>query len=250
MTTRRVVLSCDNLVREYRSRNNKSFLALDDVSLSLVEGEFVTIVGRSGSGKSTLLRILAGIEKSTSGSVQRADNHGDRVGMVFQGNSIFPWRTVLGNLTYSLESRGYGSDKTDRASELCKLVGLQPEIFLDKYPRELSGGEARRVAIGMALSADASLLLFDEPTSQLDYVSRIELQAMVHRLWIDQQPSVLYVTHDIDEAILLGQRVLVLRDGKIKDTVVVNLEGSRTHDMVVQPAFLGLRKQILEHLGH
>jgi ABC-type nitrate/sulfonate/bicarbonate transport system ATPase subunit len=137
-----------------------------------------------------------------------------------------------------------------RARELCTLIGLPPEIFLDKYPKQLSGGEGRRVAIGMALSADASLLFFDEPTSQLDYVSRIELQEMIHHLWRNQRPSVLYVTHDIDEAILLGQRVLVLRDGKIKVTIAVNLRDARSREMVVQPAFLDLRNQILKHLGH
>lgn len=247
MTTLGIVLSCENLIREYSSRA-KRFRALNNVSLSLAEGEFVTIVGRSGSGKSTLLRILAGIERPTSGSVRRAHDHGDRVGMVFQGNSIFPWRTVRGNLTYSLESRGSSADKARLADELCKLVGLNPDNFLDKYPRELSGGEARRVAIGMALSADASLLLFDEPTSQLDYVSRIELQTMVHKLWVDRQQSVLYVTHDIDEAILLGQRVLVLRDGKIEDSVAVDLRLPRTHDMVAWSAFGDLRNQILRRL--
>jgi ABC-type nitrate/sulfonate/bicarbonate transport system ATPase subunit len=249
MTSRPVRISCESLVKEYRTTAGRTVLALDHVSLSIYEGEFVTLVGRSGGGKSTLLRILAGIERPSSGTLWRPDNQADRVGLVFQGDSIFPWRTVEGNLTYSFEARcADHSTKGIRARELCALVGLEPETFLGKYPKELSGGEARRVAIGMALSSQASLFLLDEPTSQLDYVSRMALQSMIQRLWMDQQQTVVFVTHDIDEAILLGQRILVLRDGFITDEMAIDLPMPRKREVLAQPICLELRNRILKCL--
>lgn len=249
MTSRPVRISCESLVKEYRTTAGRTILALNHLSLTIHEGEFVTVVGRSGGGKSTLLRILSGIERPTSGMVHRLGNQGDRVGMVFQGNSIFPWRTVEGNLNYSFEARGSSrSSKGIGAHELCALVGLDPAMFLGKYPKELSGGEVRRVAIGMALSSQASLFLLDEPTSQLDYLSQMALQGMIQRLWMDQQQTVIYVTHDIDEAILLGQRILVLRDGFIIDSMTVDLPMPRSRELLAQPICLELRSRILEYL--
>ena len=129
------------------------------------------------------------------------------------------------------------------------IVGLDPPTFLRKYPRELSGGEARRVAIGMALSAGASLLLFDEPTSQLDYVSRVKLQITIQRIWLEKHPTVVYVTHDLEEAILLGTRIVVLQSGRLKGVYSVDLPIPRNSECVSDPVFIDLRKKILLELG-
>lgn len=244
-------LACQHLTKDYRTTTGRGVRALDDVSLTVEEGEFLTIVGSSGSGKSTLLRILAGIERPTTGSVTDFHSNADgRIGFVFQGNSVFPWRTVERNLTYSLEARGaQGEERQRQAIELCRLVGLEPETFLKKYPRELSGGESRRVAIGMALSAGASLLLFDEATSQLDYVSRLKLQVMVQALWLEKRPTAVYVTHDIDEAIILGGRIVVLSGGEIKDLIQINLPFPRGREVLAEPVCIELRERILQHLN-
>jgi NitT/TauT family transport system ATP-binding protein len=243
-------LTCDHLYKEYRASAGRVVRALNDVSLRIEEGEFLAIVGSSGSGKSTLLRILAGIEAATAGEVTDSRLAGDgRIGFVFQGESVFPWRTVAQNLTYSLEARGASStERSFQATELCSLVGLDPQMFLRKYPRELSGGEVRRVAIGMALSAGASLLLFDEPTSQLDYVSRLKLQSTIQRIWAEKHPTVVYVTHDIEEAILLGGRIAVLGAGQLKEIFSVDLPYPRGPGTIALPAFISLRERILCHL--
>lgn len=246
-----IILRCEDVAKEYRAANGRLSRALRGVSLAVRRGEFLTIVGSSGSGKSTLLRLLADIERPTAGIVDRIDGgSARRVGMVFQNNSVFPWRTVEGNLSYSLASRRVPrATRAERAAELCRAVGLSPEAFLQKYPRELSGGETRRVAIGMALSADAPLMLLDEPTSQLDYVSRLQLQETVHRLWLAEHPTIVYVTHDIEEAVFLGERILVLRDGELVETLVVDLPIPRHREMVNEERALALRKRILTYLG-
>ena len=244
-------LACENITKEYRATTGPCVRALEDVTFAIAEGEFLTVVGSSGSGKSTLLRILARIESPTTGKVTDFRSEGDgRIGFVFQGESVFPWRTVERNLSYSMEARGVGArkDRARRAAELCALVGLAPDAFLNKYPRELSGGEARRVAIGMALSAGASLLLFDEPTAQLDYVSRLRLQATIQSIWADKHPTVVYVTHDIEEAILLGSRIAVLGGGRLKELICVDLPRPRGPETIGQATFVNLRQSILRHL--
>ena len=186
-----IKLACTGISKEYRTTSGQKSLALDDISLGIEEGEFLTVVGSSGSGKSTLLRILAGIDQPSAGSTSVYDEKTDvKIGFVFQGNAVFPWRTVEGNLSYALDMRHSSNEiKRGHAVELCNLVGLvPPDTFLEKYPHELSGGESRRVAIGMALSAGASLLLFDEATSQLDYVSRLRLQMTIQKLWLEKSP--------------------------------------------------------------
>ena len=244
-------LVCHHLSKEYRATAGNVTRALDDVCLGVESGEFLTIVGASGSGKSTLLRMLAGLERPTAGEVidTRADGDG-RIGFVFQGESVFPWRTVAENLSYSLEVQGASEmERSTKADLLCRTVGLDPQTFLRKYPRELSGGETRRVAIGMALSAGASLLVFDEPTSQLDYVSRVKLQVTIQRIWLENHPTVVYVTHDLEEAILLGTRIAVLEAGRLKGVYSVDIPIPRGPECVSDPMFIDLRKRILLELG-
>jgi NitT/TauT family transport system ATP-binding protein len=169
-----------------------------------------------------------------------------RLGMVFQGNSVFPWRTVEGNLAYALEVRGLSrSERSKEATRLCELVGLAPAIFLKKYPKELSGGETRRVAIGMALSAKVNLLLFDEPTSQLDYIAKMEIDQTVQKLWLEERFTAIYVTHDIDEAILLADRIVVLQGGRLKSVLPVGLARPRDLHMLASAEFADLREEVL-----
>jgi len=251
MNAQRARLECRHVSKQYRAASGASVIALDDIHLTVYEGEFVCVVGSSGAGKSTLLRILAGLENPTSGSISGFDQSPNgRVGFVFQNDSVFPWRTVERNLTYSLEARHVpGLDRARRATQLCEAVGLPPNIFLSKYPRELSGGEARRVAIGMALSADASVLLMDEPTSQLDYVTRAKLQRTISNLWSTGRPTIVCVTHDIEEAILLGQRIIVLGEGRIRDTIDVDLPFPRSQDVLSSAVALAVRHRTLRCFG-
>lgn len=221
--------------------------ALAGINFRVEAGQFVSIVGPSGSGKTTLLRIIAGLQEPSGGEVAYG-GPGPRIGMVFQGNSVFPWRTVEGNLAYALEVRRLGRpERSAEAARLCRLVGLPPDVFLRKYPKQLSGGETRRVAIGMALGAKADVLLFDEPTSQLDYVAKLELGRMVQKLWLEERFSVIYVTHDIDEAILLSDRIVVLREGRMspRGEVGVNLPRPRDVPTLATGEFAALRGEVL-----
>jgi NitT/TauT family transport system ATP-binding protein len=240
-------ICCQNLCKDLNSESGETVRALIDVSFSTDEGEFLTIVGPSGSGKTTLLKIIAGIERPTSGIVKFSEQSSQsKLGLVFQNASVFPWRTVKGNLTYALESDGTSkSDREAEAIRLCKLVGLDPGVFLKKYPKELSGGETRRVAIGMMLAAKANVLLFDEPTSQLDYLAKIMIGQMVQSLWLNKRFTGIYVTHDIDEAILLGSRVLILDRGRVKDKFPVPLPRPRNTAMISSHEFSSLREEIL-----
>lgn len=242
-----VTVSCKNVSKTYAAISGSSFPALVDISLSVRAGEFVSIVGPSGSGKTTLLRIIAGISPPSSGSVTIGDSGPEpRIGMVFQGNSVFPWRTVQGNLSYSLEVRGLRHpERRSEAARLCQLVGLSPEMFLKKYPSELSGGETRRVAIAMALGAKVNLLLLDEPTSQIDYVAKLKIDLTVQDLWIEEKFTAIYVTHDIDEAILLGDRILILQAGHITNEIPVNLPRPRWVGTLASGEFARLREDIL-----
>ena len=251
MSERRALLECEGIYKRYQTARGGVITALDGVSLRVFEREFLCIAGSSGSGKSTLLRILAGLESPTQGLIRGLDRTpSGRVGFVFQDNSVFPWRTVERNLTYSLEARGTSKEvREQRAVELCKAVGLQPSVFLKKYPRELSGGEARRVALGMALSADAPLLILDEPTSQLDYVSRAQLQRTIHALWNFGSTTVVCVTHDIEEAILLGERIVVLGDGRIRDSIEIPLPFPRAESDLSSDVAREVRERTLRCFG-
>lgn len=244
-------LACTGISKEYRTTSGQRSLALDNVSLEINEGEFLTVVGSSGSGKSTLLRILAGIDQPSAGSTSLDDEKTRlKIGFVFQGNAVFPWRTVEGNLSYALDMQNSPNQiKRGHAVELCNLVGLvPPETFLEKYPHELSGGESRRVAIGMALSAGASLLLFDEATSQLDYISRLTLQMTIQKLWLEKNPTIVYVTHDIDEAIFLATRIVVLSRGRLRDILNVPFGFPRDRRVLSEARSLEIREEVLRHL--
>ncbi len=234
-----------SITKKYQLLSNKYTLALDNIDLKIKEGEFITIVGPSGCGKTTLLKILSGIETKSSGEIL-FHNPMPKLGFVFQSNTIFPWRTVEQNLTYSLELRGLSKIKRhNEAIRLSRLIGFDPESILDKYPKELSGGETRRVALGMALAYDASVFLLDEPTSQLDFYTKDQIHEVVQNLWLKYSHfTFLFVTHDIDEAILLGNRVLIINSGKILNSLDINFSYPRKQSLLSEPVFHNYRSTI------
>jgi len=222
------------------SRAYDSTKALENVSLSVGEGEFCCIVGPSGCGKTTLLRAIAGLDDPDSGSILVG---GDPVtgpgldrGMVFQEYALFPWRTVRGNIRFGLDRPACGCpDCEARARELIELVGL--EGFEDAYPKELSGGMKQRVGIARALAPDPEILLMDEPFGSVDARTRDRLHAELLDIWAQTEQTVVFVTHDIDEAVMLADRVVVMDadPGTVQSTVSIDVERPRertAHDFV------------------
>jgi len=200
------------------------FVALDGISLDIARGSFCTIVGPSGCGKTTLLRILAGLETATSGQVAIAtDNAGKPVNaMVFQGESIFPWMTVWNNAAYGLRMRGASRAHIRQVvGHYLDRTGLSP--FADRYPHQLSGGMKQRVSIARAFATDPEVLLMDEPFSALDEQNRTLLQEELLRIWDEDKKTVVFITHSVDEAVTMGDRIVVMtaHPGRIKALVEV-----------------------------
>lgn len=218
------------------SRRFGQMLALDNVDLGIDSGEFVALLGRSGSGKSTLLRTLAGLDAPSAGSVQVPN---ERM-VVFQEPRLLPWKTALQNVQLGLRS--------ERATELARsaLAEVGLEHRLDAYPATLSGGEAQRAALARALVRDPKLLLLDEPFAALDALTRMRMHALIEALWKRHHLSVLLITHDVDEAILLADRALVIEKGRMVASIVIDLPRPRE---LSHPGFLGLRRQLLSAIG-
>ncbi len=223
-------------------------VALDGVDLEIAEKEFVTVIGTSGCGKSTLLTIIAGLEEETEGEV---DVDGGPVlgpgrdrGVVFQSYTLFPWLTAQKNVEFALQ--GSGSEREEVAREHLKLVGL--ERFADSYPSQLSGGMRQRVAIARALSYKPEVLLMDEPFGALDAQTRQLMQELLTRIWEEHRLTVMFVTHDIDEAVFLSDRILVMtsRPGRIKQDIRVELERPRTFEVFSSPEFFEYKGNLLE----
>jgi len=214
------------------SRSYESTRALADVSFSVAEGEFCCVVGPSGCGKTTLLRTIAGLEAPNSGSVL-VDGHpvtdpGIDRGMVFQEYALFPWRTVRGNIRFGLDRPACEcSDCEARVRELIDLVGL--DGFEDAYPKELSGGMKQRVGIARALAVDPETLLMDEPFASVDARTRDRLHAELLDIWTRTEQTIVFVTHDIDEAVTLADRVVVMDadPGTVQSIVTVDIDRPR-----------------------
>jgi ABC-type nitrate/sulfonate/bicarbonate transport system ATPase subunit len=225
-------------------------LALSDVSFAVGAGELVSIIGPSGCGKSTLLRLLAGLETSDAGELLVGDDpiagpSAER-GLVFQDPNLFPWLTVRGNIQAGLVARGVLHAKQSEVADFMRLVGLGD--FANAYPHHLSGGMAQRVALARALINHPRVLFMDEPLGALDTFTRMNLQDEVLRLWQMNRMTMLLVTHDIDEAIYMSDRILIMtpRPGRIDKTISVTLQRPRRRN---SPEFLKLRGDILEHLN-
>ncbi|MCR4407967.1 MAG: ABC transporter ATP-binding protein [Anaerolineae bacterium] len=219
--------------------------ALEDFSLAVSAGEFVCVVGPSGCGKSTLLRVLGGLLPPTSGQVylhgKALNGPCSDIGIVFQKANLMPWRTVVQNIILPLEIQGLdATESRRRAAELIRLVGL--EGFEQSYTRELSGGMAQRVAIARALIHDPQILLLDEPFGALDALTRERMNLELLRIWEARRQTVVMVTHNIQEAVFLSDRVIVMttRPGRVTAEVPVRLPRPRSSDIVYSDAFSAL----------
>jgi NitT/TauT family transport system ATP-binding protein len=217
--------------------------ALRNINVAVDRGEFIALVGPSGCGKTTFLRMVAGLEPASSGSIlldgQPLCGPGRNRGFVFQNDSLLPWRTVLGNALIGPEVEGQiGAKERQRTLELLKLVGLAG--FEYYYPRQLSGGMRQRVNLARALAIDPDVLLMDEPFASLDAQTREIMQTELLRIWEQGRKTVLFVTHQIDEAVFLADRVLVLarRPGRLQENVRVELPRPRVLDIKRQPEFV------------
>lgn len=223
-------LVCEAVSHKY-DKEDGELAALADVDLQVQPGEFVSIVGPSGCGKTTLLKIIAGLMTPSSGKVSfpgHAQDDPPRNGLVFQEHGVFPWMTVLDNVAFGLEMRQVPRvERQQRAGEFIERVGLQE--FGSSYPHQLSVGMRQRVGIARAFVADVPILLMDEPFGSLDAQTKIVLQEELLRLWSHDRKLVVYVTHDIEEAVRLGDRVLVMsgRPGRIREDITVPFERPR-----------------------
>ena len=246
------VLQVDGLTKQF-AKDDTAIVALQDFSLEIAEGSFVTVLGRSGCGKSTMLNLLAGLTEPTAGTVRYRDaalrGPHTEIGYLTQSDTLMPWRDVRRNVEMPLEIRGVASGaRRATAIELIRRVGLAG--FEKHYPRELSGGMRRRASLARMLAAEPETLLMDEPFGALDAQLRTELQAELLRLWQGSGQTVVFVTHDIEEALLLGDRVVVLgRVGRIVLDRTIDLPRPRDVDLVrVDPEFVALHRELASAL--
>ena len=245
-------LCVNNITKDFEGAGGK-VTALNGVSFSVEEGEFAVIVGPSGCGKSTLLNIVGGLEEASSGTVSVAGREvkepGADRGMVFQGYSLFPWLNVRKNVEFGLKMRGIAQSEREKiSSKYIEMVGLKG--FEEALPDELSGGMKQRCAIARTLANSPEILLMDEPFGALDAQTRIVMQEMLAEISRKTKCTVLFITHDIDEAILLGNRIMVMsaRPGTIKKIINVDLKCERKHTALIEPEFLEIKKQIMDLL--
>ncbi len=238
-------------VRKVFHLDQGPLVALDGISLDVAANEFVTIVGTSGCGKSTFLHLVAGLIPLTDGIIEvdgrRIDGPGADRGMVFQSYTLFPWLKVLDNVKFSLRRRGLSrAEQEEIAREHLRLVGL--EDFADVYPNQLSGGMQQRVAIARALAYNPSILLMDEPFGALDAQTRGLMQELLLQVWEQSKTTILFVTHDIDEAIFLADRVYVMtnRPGRIKREIDVPLPRPRSYAIEMSPEFMQIKREVVE----
>lgn len=240
-----------DVVKTYPSKIG-DVMAIDNFSLTVEEGEFVCIVGPSGSGKSTFLRILAGLIPLTSGSVEIIpgdDPDKPLNSMVFQEYAIYPWKKVIDNVAFGLQMRGMPRKARNKiAMEWLTRVGLRK--FAEYYPAQLSGGMKQRVSIARALANDPEVLLMDEPLGALDAQTRTVLQDELMRIWEEQRKTVVYITHSLDEAILLGDRVVIMtaQPGRHKATFEIDIPRPRSVQTTATPEFAHKKGLIWEAL--
>ena len=242
-------LQVDKVSLRYKKPDGGTFTALEEVSFEVPDQQFAVLVGPSGCGKSSLLYLTAGLAEPTSGEIyvggQQVQGPGADRGMVFQSYTLFPWLTVRQNVEFGLKRRGMpAARRKEIVDYYVNEVGLAG--FADNYAIQLSGGMMQRVAIARALANDPQILLMDEPFGALDSQTRLQMQQLLLRVWGNSKKTVLFVTHDIDEAILLGDRVYVMgaKPGRIKQILDVPIERPRSLDMVMERSFIDMKRQI------
>jgi ABC-type nitrate/sulfonate/bicarbonate transport system ATPase subunit len=238
-----------NVSRVYRDTNGNPVYALQDVDLEIEEGEFVSIVGPSGCGKTTLLRLIAGLDPPETGRLfvngQEIKGPSHERGYIFQQTNLFPWATVYDNVALGLKARKVFQENRGKVQEFINMIGL--EGFEKAYPHEISGGMAQRVAIIRSLINEPKVLLLDEPLGALDAFKRMELQEQLIGIWKKTRATMVMVTHDVDEAIALSGRIVIMspRPGRIVRIIRVSLGPGRNRN---NDDFIALRKEILEEL--
>jgi NitT/TauT family transport system ATP-binding protein len=249
---REVILEVKDLCKHYPTAQGGTITALKDVNFQTHRREFVCVIGPSGCGKSTLIRILAGLEPLSSGTVsldgKNVNGPGPDRGMVFQGYTLFPWLTVKQNVMFGLKIKGVAYPESE-AMQWIDLVGLTR--FADAYPDTLSGGMKQRVAIARTLANQPRILLMDEPFGALDAQTRSKMQSYLLQIWHNIDITVLFITHDLDEAIYLADRILVLKanPGEVMELIEVPVPRPRHLDQLISPEFLATRKR-LDQLIH
>ncbi|AKL98063.1 ABC transporter ATP-binding protein [Endomicrobium proavitum] len=243
------LINIKNVNRIYTDTKGNKVYALKNVSLEIRQGEFISFIGPSGCGKTTLLRLIAGLDQPQSGALyvqgERIEKTSHERGYIFQQPTLFPWKTVEENVAIGLKARGVYQEKKNEIAQYIKLIGLNG--FEKSYPHEISGGMAQRVAIIRALINEPKILLLDEPLAALDAFKRMELQQMLTEVWSKTKTTMALVTHDVDEAISLSQRIAIMtaRPGEISKVIDVNLGQERNRN---DDDFITLRKEILKEL--
>ncbi|MCJ8142342.1 ABC transporter ATP-binding protein [Ancylobacter sp. A5.8] len=225
--------------------------ALNEIDLTIGRGEFVCLLGRSGHGKSTLLRSLAGLNPLTSGWIrvegELVAGPSSQRGMVFQEDTVFPWMTVRENVEFGLKCQGLpAAERTQIARRWLAAVGLA--AFENSWPKELSGGMRKRVAIAAAFAGGAPILLMDEPFGALDYVTRMDLQNLLLDLWQRTRTTIVFVTHDLEEALVLAERILVFSAGRVVEDMTIDLARPRNEEVRARAEAVAITRTILRRL--
>ena len=249
IAARPVILEGRNVFKRFPTSDGGEHTVLKDISFQVHSREFLSIIGPSGCGKSTLIRILTGLESATSGEIlldgKPVVSPGAERGMVFQKYTLFPWLTVCGNVMFGLESIGKDRDTAENvALQWLDIIGLGK--YADYYPRQLSGGMQQRVAIARALVPQPRVLLMDEPFGALDAQTRTQMQNYLLEVWRNIDITIIFVTHDLDEAVYLSDRILALKanPGEINELIEVPLPRPRRSRMLLEPEFLATREHI------
>jgi ABC-type nitrate/sulfonate/bicarbonate transport system ATPase subunit len=255
LVTQKYKLRVNSLSKTFAYQGNKQLVVLDDINIHLHPNEFVCLVGASGCGKSTLLKIIAGLAQPSVGQVLIEDEvvrgPGADRGMVFQNYTLFPWRSVAANISFGLELKGLSkADRQQQVAYYLEVVGLTK--FADAYPKQLSGGMKQRVAIARALANEPAVLLMDEPFGALDAQTKEQMQKFMQELWERTHITILMVTHDVEEAIFLAQRIYVMSShpGRIKEEIPIDLPMRRELELKLEPEFVQIKRQVVQALGH
>jgi NitT/TauT family transport system ATP-binding protein len=250
-TRDRIAVSVEEVSQRFALRD-RELVALEDINVTVREGEFVSVIGPSGCGKSTLLRLIAGLIPPSSGTILIGDETPveararSEIGFVFQEPTLLPWRTALDNVTLltKVARRGTAAERRRRGLELLELVGLAE--FADAHPAKLSGGMQRRVGIARALALDPRILLLDEPFGALDELTRQQMNLELLRIWAEQRTTAVLVTHNVGEAVFLSDRVLVMgtRPGRVIEEVTIDLPRPRRLELLQDGAFFALSARL------